>query len=229
MRRIRAPWMNLILIGTQIIIFAWLQSGLVYDERLGLALAVVFGVIPVEVTTTQQVIPDTAVIPESLTLVTYMFLHGGWLHLGGNMLFLWTFGDNIEDAVGHWRYPIFYVLCGISGGLVHVLLAPTSTRPLIGASGAVAGLVAAYLILHPRVRLWCLVAGRVPLRIDARFALTGWIVTQLFFAVTLPNHEIAWWAHVGGTIAGAVLIVFMRQPGVALFDKGLFASQQAMR
>jgi membrane associated rhomboid family serine protease len=220
-QRIRFPFVTWLLIGTHVAVFTTFQSGLVFDQALARAFDVVFGVIPVELTTSRQVIPETAIIPESLTLFTYMFLHGGWFHLGGNMLFLWTFGDNVEDAVGHWRYLVFYLVCGVSGALVHVLTHPSSVRPLVGASGAVAGLVMAYLLLHPRVRLWCLVAGRFPLHIDARFALSGWVATQVFFALQMADDGVAWWAHIGGIVAGGVLIVFMRLPGVPLLDQGL--------
>ena len=103
-------------------------------------------------------------VPEGLTLITYMFLHTDILHLTSNMIFLWVFGDNIEDAMGHIKYLAFYVLCGIAAGLVQTLMLPTSRLPLIGASGAVAGTIAAYLILHPRVLVWVLAFRVIPLR-----------------------------------------------------------------
>ena len=108
--------------------------------------------------------PDAiALLPEPATLLTYSFLHADIWHLGGNMVFLWVFGDNVEDAVGHARFLLFYALCAIGGGLAHVLVEPTSAAPLIGASGAVAGIVAAYLILHPRVKVWVLFFARIPI------------------------------------------------------------------
>ena len=160
-------------------------------------------------------------IPEGLTLITYQFLHGDILHLLSNMIFLWVFGDNVEDAMGHLKFILFYLLCGSAGGLAHAFLAPTSTLPLIGASGAVAGVIAAYLILHPRVRVWCLAFRFIPLRIPAAWVLGVWAVTQ-FVMVMLPSgDQVAWWAHIGGMAAGAVLILFLRRPGVPLFDRGL--------
>lgn len=160
-------------------------------------------------------------IPDRLTLLTYMFFHGDIFHLVGNMLFLWVFGDNVEDALGHFKFLIFYLACGIAGGLTHALMMPTSPMPLIGASGAVAGVIAAYIMLHPRVRVWVLVFRFIPVRISAAFALGAWIAVQ-FIMVLLPEvGPVAWWAHIGGILAGAVLVLFMRRPGVPLFDRGL--------
>lgn len=163
---------------------------------------------------------DMLPVPEALTLITYQFLHGSPLHLIGNMLFLWVFGDNIEDAMGHMRFLVFYLLCGVAGGLAHAVMTPASDIPLIGASGAVAGVISAYLILHPRVRVWVLAFRFIPLRISAAWALGAWIATQ-FVMLAIPDETpVAWWAHVGGILAGAFLIVFMRRPGVPLFDQG---------
>jgi membrane associated rhomboid family serine protease len=161
------------------------------------------------------------VIPESLTFITYMFLHGGWMHLIGNMLFLWVFGDNVEDAMGHGRFLVFYLLCGAAGGLAHALASPTSEAPLIGASAAVAGTLAAYLILHPRVKLWVLFLGRIPLKLSAMWVIGAWIAFQFFNVFVALDQETSYWAHIGGLAAGAVLIPFMRRPDVPLFDQGL--------
>jgi len=167
-------------------------------------------------------------VPEGLTLITYQFLHGDILHLLSNMIFLWVFGDNVEDAMGHVKFLIFYLLCGIVAGLAHAVLAPTSTMPLIGASGAVAGVIAAYLILHPRVRVWCLAFRFIPLRIPAAWVLGVWVATQFVMVlITPPGDQVAWWAHIGGMAAGAVLILFLRRPGVPLFDRGLPPSRPA--
>lgn len=160
-------------------------------------------------------------IPDRLTPLTYMFFHGDIFHLVGNMLFLWVFGDNVEDALGHLKFLIFYLVCGVAGGLAHAVMMPSSQMPLIGASGAVAGVIAAYIMLHPRVRVWVLVFRFIPVRISAAFALGAWIVVQ-FLMVLLPEvGPVAWWAHIGGILTGAVLVLFMRRPGVPLFDRGL--------
>jgi membrane associated rhomboid family serine protease len=158
---------------------------------------------------------------ESVTLLTYMFLHADIFHLLGNMLFLWVFGDNVEDAMGHVKFLFFYLACGVFAGLFHSWMVPDSTLPLIGASGAVAGVIAAYLMLHPRVGVWVLAFKVIPLRISAALALGLWIALQIVMVATANVGPTAWWAHIGGLIAGAVLVVFLRRPGVPLFDKKL--------
>jgi membrane associated rhomboid family serine protease len=198
-------------------------------EVTGLQEAVIasFAIIPAELVTTANLLPEadapeqSVAVPEKLTLLSYMFFHGDIFHLGGNMLFLWVFGDNVEDAMGHLKFLLFYLACGIVAGLMHVVMVPGSPNPLIGASGAVAGVIAAYLMLHPRVRVWVLAFQAIPLRLSAAIVLGFWVVTQ-FVMVMLPEiGPVAWWAHIGGLIAGAVLIIFLRRPGVPLFDKGL--------
>lgn len=163
--------------------------------------------------------PDELVIvPDNLTYITYAFLHGDIFHLGGNMLFLWVFGDNVEDALGHVRYLVFYLLCAVAGAFMHGIVEPGSTAPLIGASGAIAGIVAAYLMLHPRVKIWILAFGRIPLRIPAYITLTLWILFQFAMMLAAGEDQVSWAAHVGGIVAGAVLVLFMRRRGVPLFD-----------
>ena len=163
--------------------------------------------------------PDELVIvPDNLTYITYAFLHGDIFHLGGNMLFLWVFGDNVEDALGHVRYLVFYLLCAVAGAFMHGIVEPGSTAPLIGASGAIAGIVAAYLMLHPRVKIWILAFGRIPLRIPAYITLTLWILFQFAMMLAGGEDQVSWAAHVGGIVAGAVLVLFMRRRGVPLFD-----------
>ena len=159
-------------------------------------------------------------MPEGYTLLTYMFLHGDILHLLSNMLFLWVFGDNVEDAMGHVKYLVFYL------AVRHRRRAwrtPSCCRPrklpLIGASGAVAGVIAAYLILHPRVLVWVLAFRFIPLRISAAWVLGVWVATQLIMVLINQADQVAWWAHIGGMVAGAILILFMRRPGVPLFDR----------
>ena len=167
---------------------------------------------------------DVLPIPESYTLVSYMFFHGDLVHLIGNMMFLWVFGDNVEDAVGHIKYLIFYILCGIAAAAAHVLISGNSPNPLIGASGAVSGVIAAYLMLHPRVSVWVLAFKFLPLQISAAIALGLWIALQIFMVMTPQVGPVAWWAHIGGLVAGAILILFFRRPGVPLFDRGLPSS-----
>ena len=118
-------------------------------------------------------------MPEGYTLLTYMFLHGDILHLLSNMLFLWVFGDNVEDAMGHVRFLFFYLACGVFAGLFHCWMMPNSDLPTIGSSGAVAGVIAAYLMLHPRVSVWVLAFKFIPLRITAGLVLGLWIALQV--------------------------------------------------
>lgn len=224
LKSIRFQWVTLALIVINIVVYFFETARL--DE---VAIAG-FAIIPKELFDTSLLpIPTDATgpaYPEQLTLLTYMFFHGDILHLAGNMLFLWVFGDNVEDAMGHFKFLIFYLACGVFAGLVHAWIDPSSNIPLIGASGAVAGVIAAYLMLHPRVRVWVLALKAIPLRISAAFALGIWILIQIVMVVLARmNPEamgpVAWWAHIGGLIAGAVLVLFLRRPGVPLFDRRL--------
>ena len=161
-------------------------------------------------------------LPEDVTLLTYMFVHGSFWHLFGNMAFLFVFGDNVEDALGHGRFIVFYLLCGIVAAIAHSLMTHASDVPLIGASGAVAGVVGAYVMLHPNVRVWVLFPvpfiSFLPFRFSAALVIGLWLAYQIISAVVLADEPTAWWAHVGGFFAGALLIVVMRRRGVPLFD-----------
>ncbi len=161
-------------------------------------------------------------IPEQFKLITYMFLHGSVWHLLGNMVFLFVFGDNIEDALGHVRFIFFYLLCGVLAGLVHSAVTTAPDVPLVGASGAVSGVIGAYLVLHPNIRVWVLFPlpklPFLPLRFSAAFVIGIWIAYQIAAAIFLPGAATAWWAHVGGFVAGALLVILLKRPGVRLFD-----------
>ncbi|TAK33536.1 MAG: rhomboid family intramembrane serine protease [Chloroflexota bacterium] len=154
-----------------------------------------------------------------LTLVTSVFLHAGWLHLLGNMLFLWVFGDNVEDSMGHLRYLVFYLICGAVATLTQMVIFPDSRVPLVGASGAVAGVLGAYLILHPTASVTVLmpVLLFLPIDIPAIIVLAVWFVTQFFnglAAITTASNATGgtgWWAHIGGFVLGAMLIFFFRR------------------
>ncbi len=164
--------------------------------------------------------PGAAVpIPAEVTFITYMFLHGGWMHLIGNMLFLWVFGDNVEHALGRLRFLIFYLACGIAGAFAHYLSTPDSTMPLIGASAAIAGVVAAYLMLFPHAKVWVLILMRIPLKLAAKWVLGAWVLFQVVNVAVATDSDVAWWAHIGGLAAGAVLVVFLRRPDVPLFAR----------
>jgi membrane associated rhomboid family serine protease len=170
-----------------------------------------FGLIPAVFFGTEALPEGLPFVPEWATLATSIFLHGSWLHLVGNMLFLWVFGDNVEDAMGHWRFFAFFLLCGSAGSLAHAFVDPESTRPLIGASGAVSGVVAAYLITYPRVRMWALFLNGIPLRVPAYWAIGFWFALQLVAAFLGGDEAVGWFAHLGGFVAGAVLILAMRR------------------
>jgi len=158
------------------------------------------------------------VIPDRLelhALVTSMFLHGGWLHLIGNMWFLWVYGDNVEDVLGHAKYLLFYLLCGLAAGLTHVVFNLGSRVPTIGASGAVAGVMGAYLLKFPHARIVTLIPVFVFLttvEIPAVLILVYWFIIQVFSGVGslgyshLSQGGVAWFAHVGGFVAGMVLL-----------------------
>jgi membrane associated rhomboid family serine protease len=144
-----------------------------------------------------------------LAIFVSMFMHGSLLHLGGNMLFLWVFGNNIEDVEGHLKYLAFYLVAGVVATLTHVALQPSSTTPLVGASGAIAGVMGAYLVLFPRVRIRSLIFFLlIWIRdIEARWLLGFWFVTQFFVN---PNSGVAWAAHVGGFVFGVLVGLVLR-------------------
>lgn len=222
LKHISRPFVNWALIGATVLIFVVFQSGM-FLERMHFA-AFAFGAIPAVINDVRVLPAVYAIVPDQTTFVTYAFLHGDWMHLLGNILFLWVFGDNVEDAVGHLRYLLFYLLAAAGGAFAYVVMTPESQDPLIGASGAVAGVVSAYLMLHPRVRLWVLVLGRIPIPLPAMWILGTWIGWQFVQAMAFGDDEVAWWAHVGGIVTGAVLILVLRRRGVPLFDRGLKAA-----
>ncbi|MFH1913371.1 MAG: rhomboid family intramembrane serine protease [Pseudomonadota bacterium] len=159
--------------------------------------------------------------PETLgwPLVSYMFLHGGWIHVILNMWMLWIFGDNIEDVTGHFGFVIFYLLCGLAAAGLQMLFAQTSPVPIIGASGAVAGVMGAYIILYPHGRVLTLVPiFFIPLflRIPSGLFLGIWFLSQVVAGLVSSAEgaqNVAWWAHVGGFVAGTGLIHWFRRPG----------------
>ncbi len=209
------PVVNISLIVINSIVF-------LYEVSLGPQLGELFkvlGVIPVKYFWLKQYEPFN-LVERYLPLFTSMFLHGGWVHIIGNMWYLWIFGDNVEDRMGHGRYLLFYILCGLAAGLTHIYLNPTSTVPTVGASGAIAGVMGAYFILFPHSRVLTL----LPIfffidiiEIPAFFFLGFWVLLQFFQgAITLMATPtaggVAWWAHFGGFITGAVLVFFFKKP-----------------
>jgi membrane associated rhomboid family serine protease len=208
---IRFQTVTLAIIVVNLLVF--LLTGPLAAPSFSSVIATAWGVVPVELLHPGLVTPvSLELVPEPVTLLTYMFLHGGWLHVGFNMLFLWVFADNIEDAFGHLGFALFYVLCGISAGLIHALMESTSPVPVIGASGAVSGVLGAYALLYPKARLWVIFFLPIPFRIPAVIVLGVWFATQLMGVFT-PGEEgelIAWWAHIGGFAAGMLLTLMLR-------------------
>ena len=214
LRHIRLQYVTIGLIAANALVFLITTIG---GENFNNAAVLGLGFIPSVVHNTAELDPRFIIIPESLSYLTYSFLHADIFHLGGNMLFLWVFGDNVEDALGHIRYLIFYLLCAIAGAAFQGLVAWNSQVPLIGASGAIAGVVVAYLILYPRVKVWVLAFARIPLRIPAFIPLILWVLFQVFMFAAGGEDQISWACHIGGIIAGAVLVLVLRSRGVPLF------------
>ncbi len=215
LRRIRRQYVTFGLIALNVAVYlATVVAGDVFTNAAMLGL----GFIPSVVYHTAELAPQYVVIPEDLSYVTYSFLHADLVHLGGNMLFLWVFGDNVEDALGHLRYLLFYLACAVGGAIVHGLVAPDSQAPLIGASGAIAGIVTAYLILYPRVKVWILAFARIPLRIPAYMVLALWIATQFILFLAGGEDQVSWACHVGGIVTGAVLVLVLRRRDILSAD-----------
>jgi len=177
------------------------------------------GFIPYEIANAVDLSPKN-LVPVPLTILTAMFMHGGWLHLLSNMLYLWIFGDNVEDILGHFKYLFFYFMCGIMASLTHGFLNLSSQVPTIGASGAIAGVLGAYMFLFPRARirtLLILVIFVQVVRVPAIILLGYWILIQVLSGITEFGSQttggIAWFAHVGGFVSGFILILMMRKRG----------------
>lgn len=201
------PWVNISLIVVNIIAFLWeLMQGARIEAAL---MSVAF-------------IPDRVFVPghwaqDTVSAIFSMFLHGGFLHLGSNMLYLWIFGDNVEDRLGHWKYLLFYLACGFAATYAHAFVNPNSQLPAIGASGAIAGVLGAYLILFPRAHVMTFIPIGFYMTVRALpaiFVLGLWFVMQLFIGVASLQVDtetggVAYFAHIGGFVAGLILIVLM--------------------
>ncbi len=216
LKYIRLQYVTIGMIVANTLVFLVTTIG---GEEVTVAAVVGLGYIPSVVFDVAELPPQFVVVPEDLTYLTYAFIHSDIFHLGGNMLFLWVFGDNVEDAMGHFRFLLFYLACAAGGAFFHGIMAPQSEMPLIGASGAVAGIVAAYLILHPRVKVWVLAFGRIPLRIPAWISLAAWILLQFGMFLFGGQDQVSWACHVGGILTGAVLVLLLKRRGVPVFDR----------
>jgi len=166
--------------------------------------------------------PELEMIPAWLTIFTSMFMHANWLHLVGNMLYLWVFANNVEDSMGHKRFIVFYILCGIVAAVAHASIKPASDTRMVAASGAISGVLGAYLLLYPRARVLVVIPVFIimyPVKIAAGWVLVFWFVMQIFNSLMTAGQEngIAFGAHIGGFVAGIIFIGFFKRRNVKFF------------
>jgi membrane associated rhomboid family serine protease len=218
--RIRTPIVTWSIIGACLLVFLWQVS---LGEEQGQIAVFQFGMIPARLLGEAELRSDLVAIPAWSTVLTSMFMHGGWLHLALNMLFLWIFGDNVEDSMGHVRYLVFYLACGIAAAMAQALMNPDSAIPMVGASGAISGVLGAYVLLHPhatvRVLIFIGVFATIA-NVPALIVLGLWFLTQIASAAfsQAGGPGVAFWAHVGGFVAGMVLVPVFKKKGVPLFQ-----------
>jgi len=205
------PYVTWLLIATNVIVYL-LEISAPQDDAIRLVQSA--GLIPAFLVGSAYV---GATFPTLLTLVSYTFLHANFMHIFGNMIFLWVFGDDIEEALGPVRFIVFYLLCGVAASLAFVALNMHGTTPLIGASGAISGILAAYLMLRPCAKVSVFVL-RAIIRVRAYWVIGGWALLQLILLANQTDDGVAYLAHVGGLVAGAVLFLIMRPSGVPLFE-----------
>lgn len=219
----RAPVVTWMLIAACVLVFFWQVS---LPPVQGRAAVFSFGVIPAVLFGHAELPPELRAVPGWASTFSSMFLHGGFLHLAGNMLYLWIFGNNVEDSMGRGRFLLFYLLCGAAAAFAQSIADPYSRVPMIGASGAIGGVLGGYMMLHPyanvRVLMWIVIIVRL-INVPALVVLGVWFAGQLLSGAMTPVGDgqggVAFWAHVGGFVAGAVLVPFFRRPGVPLFDR----------
>ena len=213
------PFVNYALIAICVLVFLWEVST---GEKGQQAITYIFGLIPAHLFGNAMPDPGLPAIAPWMTIFTSMFLHGGWMHLIGNMVYLWIFGDNIEHSLGHVRYLVFYLVCGIAAAFAQSISAPTSVVPMVGASGAISGILGAYLVLHPRanIKVFVFMIIITTINLPAFIVLGGWFVMQLLSSAQANAGEagVAFLAHIGGFVAGAVLIFFFRRRSVQVFQ-----------
>ncbi|MET0688937.1 MAG: rhomboid family intramembrane serine protease [Methyloceanibacter sp.] len=208
------------LIGACVLVFLWQIS---LGDYRGQAAVMQFGMIPARLFGYGEVSPAFAVVPGWATVLTSMFMHGGFMHLGLNMLFLWIFGDNVEDSMGHARYLVFYLLCGVAAAVAQGAINPASTIPMVGASGAISGVLGAYMLLHPHatVRTLIFIGLFVTIvHVPALVVLGIWFLMQIASGMLPSSGEggVAFFAHIGGFVAGMALVPFFKKPNVKLFQ-----------
>ena len=229
--RIGTPYVTWSVIGACVLVFFWQVS---LGASGGEIAIYEFGMIPARLLGTAALDPELIAVPAWSTVFTSMFMHGGWLHLGFNMLFLWIFGDNVEDCMGHARYLIFYLVCGVAAALAQAFVSPGSTIPMVGASGAISGVLGAYLLLHPRATVRTVIFLGVfvtMMHLPALIVLGLWFLMQLVSAAFSNSGEagVAFWAHVGGFVAGMALVPLFKKREVELFQPPRYRAFQVER
>ena len=213
------PYVTYALIAANVLVFLIMLA--LPDEMAGRT-KFALGAIPAVIFQIKEIAAHDAILPagaDFLSVLTSQFLHAGWWHLIGNMLYLWVFGNNIEDAMGHWRFLVFYLLCGSGAALVNAGIEPQSIIPTVGASGAVSGVLGAYLLLYPRARVMVF-AFYMLLPLPAFLVLGLWIFMQVANLGGGGESNIAWWAHIGGFGLGMVLVLLFKYRHVKILGKG---------
>ncbi len=210
-----------IIIAACTVVFLWQQA--LSPDAAGQA-TIAFGMIPARVLGDATLPRQLAFVPPWATLLTHMFLHGSWLHLIGNMWFLRIFGDNVEDAMGRVKFLAFYLLAGIVAAIAQAAIGPLSHVPMVGASGAIAGILGAYLVLYPRANVRMLMVLFLFIRIinvPATLVLGAWFLVQLISAESAPADAggVAFWAHVGGFLTGILLLPIFKSGDVPFFGQ----------
>jgi membrane associated rhomboid family serine protease len=221
LKHIRLQYVTIGLIVINVAV--WLVTSLAPGDQFASSASMGLGFIPALTFGDARLDPSLVIVPENWTYITYAFLHGDFWHIATNMLFLWVFGDNVEDAMGHIRFLIFYLLCAAAAAWFHGFLIPDSEGPLIGASGAISGVVASYFFLHPKVRVWVLILWRVPLPLPAFIPLIFWILQQVYMLAVDRSGNVSFAAHVGGIVAGLALTPVLKRWSVPLFDRRIVA------
>jgi membrane associated rhomboid family serine protease len=208
----RTPVITVGLIVINVLVYL---NQLMLPPRAAVRFVYLYGLIPVEISQGQLLVPHP--VPLYGTILTSMFVHGGLFHLAGNMLYLWIFGDNVEDRLGRFRFLLFYLLSGVGAAAAQILSDPHSKIPMVGASGAISGVLGAYLLLYPHARVVTLVAFGWFIRlieIRALFVLGFWILVQLASGLLTWGAQVggvAWFAHIGGFVAGLVMVIPLRR------------------
>jgi membrane associated rhomboid family serine protease len=217
----RTPYVTFAIIGACVLVFLWQLS---LDGRAGQEAVFALGAIPAVILGDARLPADIAMVPPLATVFTSMFMHGGWMHLLGNMLYMWIFADNVEDSMGHARFVAFYLLCGIAAVLAQALPDPASQVPMIGASGAISGVLGAYLLLYPRARVLVMIPLGFIIKthyLPAAAVLGFYFVFQVVMTAMTPagGSGVAFAAHLGGFAAGVALIPVFKHRRVPLFSK----------